>query len=55
MLHLRRRQNAEAFPSRFSEWYRAKRFAEGKAKGRAEDIKFLKDRGFDTAGDARSS
>ena len=35
---------------RFSEWYRAKRFAEGKAVGRAEvraeSIKFLKDRGF---------
>ena len=31
---------------RFSEWYRAKRFAAGKAEGRAESIKFLKDRGF---------
>ena len=32
-----------------SEWYRAKRFAEGKAEGRAEDIKALKDRGHQAA------
>ena len=38
------------FPMWFSEWYRAKQFAEGKAVGkaevRAESIKLLKDRGF---------
>ena len=41
----------------FSQWYRAKQFAEEKAEGRiegqtevwAEDIKFLKDRGFHAA------
>ncbi len=38
------------FPMWFSEWYRAKQFAEGKAElkaeVRAESIKLLKDRGF---------
>ena len=33
----------------FSQWYRAKRFAEGKAEVRAEDIKFLKDHGYHAA------
>ena len=37
------------FPMWFSEWYRAKRFAEGKAEGRAEVIKALRDRGYQAA------
>ena len=37
------------FPMWFSDWYRAKQFAEGKAEGRAEAIKTLRERGFHAA------
>lgn len=35
-----------------SEWYRAKRFAEGKAEGRAEAIKTLRAQGYEAAAEA---